>query len=92
MADEKKSSPQRLAFTDTYDFTYPSRAMGRYPKGFVGPVKADIAEGALKSGKARLAKPGEKSEMEETLEGGLPAELAEPQALTPNLSTTSEKE
>lgn len=92
MADEKKSTAQRLYFKRKFDFTMPSRAMVHYPEGFVGRVKAEVAEAALAAGAAREAKPGEKSDIDETLEDGLPVSLATPQALTPNLSLSTDDE
>lgn len=103
----------RVKFTADFDYTWPSRAMTFYPNNWEGPVKEEVAEAAVRAGRARrtrlVADPApskgkgkgrprkarrvegikggkiDQAEPEPTLENNLPTELAEPQALTPNL-------
>jgi len=87
----------RVKFTADYDHTWPSRAVTAFKANWEGSVKAEVAEAAVAAGKARRVKleGGETKGVEggridggkpkPTLPGNLPPELAEPQALTPNL-------
>jgi len=91
---------ERVKFTRDFDYTWPSRAVTRYPNNWEGRVKAEVAEAAVKARAARRVATAstetdppvgprggklDKAAPEPTLPGNLPASLAEPQALTPNL-------
>lgn len=74
-----------VIFDEDYDHKWPSRAVSAYKKGWKGRVKREVGEAAIKAKKARKGSPDDEApEPEETLPGGLPADLAEPDALTPN--------
>ena len=88
----------RGKFTARYDHTFPNRSMVTFRAGWSGPVKEDVARKAIAAGKftpdvvdkvkAPRGRPPKKPTTPpapETLPGNLPVELAEPQALTPNL-------
>jgi hypothetical protein len=83
----------RGTFSADYDHTFPSRAMVKYPAGWSGPVKDEVATAAIAAGKFKPDGDGDEKRgpgrpRKETLPGNLPPELAEPQALTPNLHNT----
>jgi hypothetical protein len=90
----------RVKFSADYNHRWPSGAETAYKAGWEGTVKAEVVEAATAAGKARTvrapAKPSDgtkaprkrrrrRASAPATLPGNLPAELAEPQALTPNL-------
>ncbi len=41
---------QKVEFAKQYDHTWPSRAMTKFPAGYAGTVKNEVAEGAKKAG------------------------------------------
>ncbi len=86
----------RVQFNRDYDYRFPSGVTIAFPSGYEGTVKQDVGEAAVKAGAATKLKGAtpadERSEPEPTLPGNLPATLAEPQALTPNLSTATDSE
>lgn len=74
-----------VIFDRDYDHKWPSGAVSAFKKGWKGRVKREVAEAAIELKRARKGKPDDEApEAVETLPGGLPAELAEPDALTPN--------
>lgn len=74
-----------IIFERDWDYKWPSRAVSAYKKGWRGRVKKDVGKAAIKAGAAvEGSADDEGPEPEETLEGGLPVELAEPEALKPN--------
>lgn len=74
-----------VIFEKAYNHRFPSRAIAAYPVGWRGRVKAEVGKAAVKGGFARKGTAEDEGpEREETLEGGLPVELAEPEALKPN--------
>lgn len=90
----------RVKFSRRFDYTWPSRAMTSYPNNWEGSVKAEVAEAAVKAGAARrVGRPStadappagpnggklDNAKPEPRLPGNLPADLAVPQALTPNV-------
>ena len=42
----------RVRFTADYDHRWPSRAITAYKEGWSGPVKREVAEAAIRKGKA----------------------------------------
>lgn len=82
-----------VIFTADYDHTWPNRAMSAYKKGWKGRVKAEVGERAINLGRAKKASPDDEApEKAETLDNGLPAELAEPDALKPNRHVADSEE
>lgn len=74
-----------LIFDADYDHVWPSRAQTAFKRGHRGRVKKEVADAAIAAGKAREAKPDDEAPPKEpTLPGNLPADLAVPDALTPN--------
>jgi hypothetical protein len=97
----------RVKFTGDYDHTWPSRAVTAYRNNWEGSVKREVGEAAIAAGKARRVSKAstadtppigpeggklDNAKPEPTLPGNLPVSLAEPQALTPNLSNGAESE
>ena len=99
---------ERVKFNRNFDYTWPeTRAVSAYPNNWEGRVKAEVAEAAVAAGAARrVAKAGTATEPpvgptggkldngtpEPRLPGNLDPALAEPPALTPNLSNAGESE
>jgi hypothetical protein len=99
---------ERVKFERDFNYTWPeSRAMTRYRNNWEGRVKAEVAEAAVAAGAARrVAKAStsteppvgpkggklDKGKPEPRLPGNLDPALAEPPALTPNLSNPEESE
>lgn len=55
----------RVTFAEAYDHIWPSRAMTRFPAGWSGPVKAEVAERAKALGVlADDAMPTDRAELE----------------------------
>lgn len=86
----------RVQFTGDFDHVSDDRQVEtKYRAGWTGTVSKAIGEAAIAAGKANLMVEGEPVgprggkakavEPDERLPRNLPAELAEPQALTPNL-------
>jgi len=79
----------RVKFERDYDHTWPSRAVTAYKAGYEGTVRREAGEAAVAAGAAKelseATPPAKRTKPAETLPGNLPADLAEPQALTPNL-------
>ena len=74
-----------VIFDKGYNHKWPSGAVTEYRAGWRGSVKREVAEAAVKLKRARKGTPDDDApEREETLDGNLPAELATPDALTPN--------
>lgn len=97
----------RVKFSRKYNHRWPSGAETAYPNNWEGAVKGEVAEAAVAAGAARRVKhpsttetPAvgplggklDKAKPEARLPGNLPADLAEPQALTPNLSTARDSD
>lgn len=104
-ATERQSN--RVKFHRDWDYTHASRAMTRYRDNWEGVVPRHIAAAAVKEGAASrvgtastattppLGPKGgqlDSAQPVEKLPGNLDPALAEPQALTPNLSTAAESE
>lgn len=98
---------QRVKFERDWDYTHKSRAMTAYPNNWEGTVPDHIATAAVKAGAARrVAKASTSTEPPvgpkggkldagkpvEKLPGNLDPALAQPPALTPNLSTAGNSE
>lgn len=79
----------RVKFIADYDHTWPSRAVTAFKAGMERTVKTEVGEAAVAAGKAEelpaATAPAKRGKPADTLPGNLPAALAEPQALTPNL-------
>lgn len=103
----KVAQSQRVKFHRNYDHTWPSRAMSAYPNNWEGRVPREVADAAVKAGAAsRVGTPStattppigpeggklDGAAPEPKLPGNLDPALAEPQALTPNLSNEAESE
>ncbi len=74
-----------VIFERDYDHKWPSGAVSAYKRGWKGTVKREVGEAAIKLKRARKGRPDDDApDQVETLPGGLPVELAEPDALTPN--------
>lgn len=86
----------RVQFNRNYDFRFESGAEMAFPSGWEGTVKQEVGDAAVKAGAATKLKGAtpaeERSAPEPTLPGNLPVSLAEPQALTPNLSNADDSE
>lgn len=97
----------RVKFSRAYDYTFKSGAMKNYPNNWEGTLPREVEAAAVAAGAARRVKVAstkdsppigpkggklDRAKPEPRLPGNLPVELAEPQALTPNLSNAADSE